>query len=123
MLLKFDSFEIKLNLNNSQTALKLAKLSSFKAQINTWGEEIYFETTNLGIKPDKNARDIVTFGDAACWCEGHSIAIGFGKTPVSIENEIRLVSKVNVFGTFNTSSKILNNLKKLTNNHLVSIIM
>ena len=50
MLLKFDSFEIKLNLNNSQTALKLAKLSSFKAQINTWGEEIYFETANLGIK-------------------------------------------------------------------------
>ncbi len=61
MLLKFDDFEIKLNLNNSQTALKLAKLSSFKAQINTWGEEIYFETANLGIKPDKNARDISCF--------------------------------------------------------------
>ena len=24
--------------------------------------EIYFETANPGIKPDKNARDIVTFG-------------------------------------------------------------
>ena len=122
MLLKFNNFEIKLNLDNSETALKLAKLSSFKAQINTWGEEIYFETTNLGIKPDKNARDIVTFGEVAYWCEGYSIAIGFGKTPVSIGNEIKLVSKVNVFGTFNTSSKILNSLKKLTNNHQVSII-
>ena len=122
MLLKFDSFEIKLNLDNSKTALKLAKLSSFKAQINTWGEEIYFETANLGIKPDKNARDIATFGEVAYWCEGHSIAIGFGKTPVSIENEIRLVSKVNIFATFNTSSNILNNLKKLINNHLVTIM-
>ena len=122
MLLKFDSFEIKLNLDNSQTALKLAELSSFKAQINTWGEEIYFETANLGIKPDKNARDIGTFGEVAYWCEGHSIAIGFGKTPVSIGNEIRLVSKVKVFATFNTSLKIPNNLKKLTNNHLISII-
>ena len=66
MLLKFDNFEIKFNLDNSETALKLAKLSSFKAQINTWGEEIlYFETTNLGIKPDKKARDIVTFGELA----------------------------------------------------------
>jgi hypothetical protein len=116
MLLKFDDFEIKLNLDNSQTALKLAKFSSFKAQINTWGEEIYFETANLGIKPDKNARDIVNFGEAANWCEGHSIAIGFGKTPVLVENEIRLVSKVNVFATFNTSSKILNSLRKLVNN-------
>ena len=122
MLLKFHNFELKLNLDNSETALKLAKLSSFKAQINTWGEEIYFETANLDIKPDKNARNILTFGEAAYWCEGHSIAIGFGKTPISIKNEIRLVSKVNVFGTFTTSSKILNNLKKLTNNHLVNII-
>jgi hypothetical protein len=123
MLLKFDNFEIKLNLDNSQTALKLAKLSSFKAQINTWGEEIYFETANLGIKPDKNARDIVTFGEAAYWCQGHSIAIGFGKTPVSIEKEIRLVSKVNIFDTFVTTNKILNNFKKLRNEHLVSILM
>ena len=114
MLLKFDNFEIKINLDKSETALKLAKLSSFKAQINTWGEEIYFETTNLGIKPDKNARDIVTFGEVAYWCEGHSIAIGFGKTPVS---------KVNVFATFNTSTKILNNLKKLNNNDKLSIII
>ena len=122
MLLKFDNFEIKIYLDNSETALKLAKLNSFKAQINTWGEEIYFETKNLGIKPDKNARDIVTFGEVAYWCEGHSIAIGFGKTPVSIGNEIRLVSKVNVFATFNTSSKLLNNLRKLNNNDKVSII-
>jgi hypothetical protein len=123
MLLKFDNFELKLNLDNSKTALKLAKLSSFKAQINTWGEEIYFETANLGIKPDKNARDIVTFGEVAYWCEGHSIAIGFGKTPVSIDNEIRLVSKVNVFATFSISAKILNNLKKLSNIDQLSIII
>ena len=123
MLLKFYNFEIKLNLDKSETALKLSKLSSFKAQINTWGEEIYFETKNLGIKPDKNARDIVTFGEVAYWCEGHSIAIGFGKTPVSIGNEIRLVSKVNIFATFSTSLKVLNNLKKLDNNSKVSIIM
>jgi hypothetical protein len=123
MLLKFDNFEINLNLNNSQTALKLAKLSSFKSQMNTWGEEIYFETTNLGIKPDINARDIVTFGEVAYWCEGNSIAIGFGKTPVSTNNEIRLVSKVNVFAIFNTSLKILNNLKKLSNIDKLSIII
>ena len=30
MLFKFDSFKMKLNLNNTETALKLVKLSSFK---------------------------------------------------------------------------------------------
>jgi hypothetical protein len=123
MLLIFDNFEIKLNLDNSETALKLAKLSSFEAQINTWVDEIYFEIANLGIKPDKKARDIVTFCEVAYWCEGNSITIGFGKTPVSIDNEIRLVSKVNVFDTFNTSSKILNKLKKLSNIDKLSIII
>jgi hypothetical protein len=123
MLLKFNNFELKLNLDNSETALKLAKLSSFKAQISTWGEEIYFETANIGIKPDKKARDIVAFGEVAYWCEGHSIAIGFGKTPVSIDNEIRLVSKVNVFATFSASTKILNNLKKLNSNDKLIIII
>ena len=123
MLLKFDHFEIKLNLNNSETALKLAKLSSFKAQINTWGEEIYFETANIGIKPDKKAREIITFGEVAYWCEGHSIAIGFGKTPVSVDNEIRLVSKVNVFATFGASPKIMNNLKKFNNKDKLFIII
>jgi hypothetical protein len=123
MLLKFDHFEIKLNLNNSETALKLAKLSSFKAQIKTWEEEIYFETANISIKPDKKSKEIVTFGEVAYWCEGHSIAIGFGKTPVSADNEIRLVSKVNVFATFSIATKILNNLKKLNNNDKLSMII
>jgi hypothetical protein len=65
----------------------------------------------------------VTFGEIAYWHEGHSIAISFGKTPISIINEIRLISKVNVFDTFITSTIILNNLKKLNKNDKLSIII
>jgi hypothetical protein len=49
------------------------------------------ETANLVIDQDKNARDVVSFGEVAYWCEGHSVTIGFGKTPDSVNNEIRLV--------------------------------
>jgi hypothetical protein len=49
------------------------------------------ETANLVINQDKNARDVVTFDEVTYWCEGHSVAIGFGKTPDSIYNDIRLV--------------------------------
>jgi hypothetical protein len=65
----------------------------------------------------------VTFVEVVYWWAGHSIAIGFGKTPISIYNEIRLVSKVNFFAIFSTFTKIPNNLKKLNNNHKLIIVI
>jgi len=122
MILKFPKFSLKINLNSSGTAKKLNSLKNIRSKINTWDDEVYFETPYLAIKLDEKATDLITFGEITYWCEGNSIAIGFGPTPASRNNkEIRLVTKTNVFGSFSSSDSILNALRYLKNNEIVLI--
>mgnify|MGYP001308843908 FL=1 len=76
------------------------------SEIKTWGEEIYFYT-EIQANLESDARDIIEFGEIAYWPSGKAIAIGYGKTPLSLKDEIRLASRCNVWG------KTLFNLKKL----------
>jgi len=104
MILRFPKFSLKNNLNSSETAKKLNLLKAIKSKISTWSDEVYFETSYLGIKLHEKARDLIAFGEITHWCEGNLIAIDFGPTPLSKNsNEIRLVSKTNVFSSFRTS--------------------
>jgi len=121
MILKFPKFSLKINLNSSETAKKLNSLKNIRSKINTWGDEVYFETPYLAIKLDEKSRDLITFGEITYWCEGNSIAIGFGPTPASRNNkEIRLVKKL-MFCSFSSSDSILNALRYIKNNEIVLI--
>ena len=83
-----------------------------KAKINTWGEEIYFDTKIKGILLEKDAKEVFNLGEIAYWTEGSSIAIGFGPTPVSVGSEIRLVTKCNYWAKAKNPKDLLN-LKKI----------
>ena len=113
MIINYNDFNLNIKLNNSETSKAIQKLNDFKAKINTWGEEIYFETPLKTAKLEPNSRDVINLGEVAYWVEGSSIAIGFGPTPASLGNEIRLVTKVNIIVNYDVSDANLQFLKNL----------
>jgi hypothetical protein len=123
MIINYNDFNLNIKLNNSETSKAIQKLNDFKAKINTWGEEIYFETPLKTAKLEPNSRDVINLGEVAYWVEGSSIAIGFGPTPASLGNEIRLVTKVNIIGNYDVSDANLQFLKSLNDNYKINILI
>ena len=61
-----------------------------------WGEEIYFNIP-VSVDLEDDAKDIVEAGEIAFWTVGNCVAIGFGPTPISTGNEIRLADRTNIW--------------------------
>ena len=97
---------IIVELDNTDTAKKIYDSCPLRSITNTWGNEIYFETA-IKVTKDKTAKDIINLGEIAYWVEGSSIAIGFGPTPISKADEIRLVTKANIIGKTKSNLSLL----------------
>ena len=89
--------EIVVNLKNTTTAELIWKSLPLISDIHLWGEEVYF-FTNLASVLENDAKDVISFGEIAYWPSGKAIAIGYGKTPISVFDEIRLADRCNIWG-------------------------
>ena len=104
--ISFLSISISVDLNNTETANIIWEACPIKSNVNIWGDEIYFDIKINTVK-DETAKDIINKGEIAFWVEGSSIAIGFGPTPISQGNEIRLVTHANIIGETNDDLSLL----------------
>ena len=109
--ISINEHQITAELLNTATADAIFTQLPFEANVQTWGDEIYFSVPVSNQAIEDNAKEVVQLGELAFWVEGNCIAIGFGPTPISHGDEIRLAAKTNIWAHTDYDLTALRNVR------------
>lgn len=90
---------------DTPTADAIWEALPIRASANIWGDEIYFGIPVM-LQEAEDAKEVVDMGALGYWSPGHAFCIFFGPTPMSLGNEIRPASPVNVFGQIDGDAEV-----------------
>ncbi len=102
--------DISAILNNTPTTEALIKSLPIESYANTWGDEVYFSVP-VSVPLEKDAKQVVDPGAICFWVEGNSLALPFGPTPISEDNECRLATACNILGKIEKEPRILSSIQ------------
>jgi hypothetical protein len=106
----FPKGNIFARLQETPTAQALIDALPIDSTASTWGEEVYFSTP-VSVKLETSAREVVDPGTVCFWVQGNSLALPYGRTPASHEDECRLVTRVNVLGEIEGDPRQLDDIQ------------
>ncbi len=102
---------ITVNCLDTPTSKAILSALPIHSTANTWGQEVYFSVP-VFVEKEADAKDVMDRGEIAFWVEGNCIAIGYGPTPISEGNEIRLAAKTNIWGHTNSNLDLLSSIQE-----------
>jgi uncharacterized protein len=89
-------FTIRLRLADTLTAARIWAALPLYSTAETWGESVHFQVP-VRTGRERNARLNVAPGDICFWTEDERVIVGFGPTPLSRPDEIRLMRPCNIW--------------------------
>ena len=100
---------LDVELADTPTARAILQKLPFESKAQTWGEEVYFSTP-VSAKLEPGAQQVVDPGTVCFWTEGNSIALPFGRTPISTDARPKLAAPCNILGKIE-NFRLLKNVK------------
>ena len=92
------SITLEADLNDSETAAKIAAALPMEVSMSRWGDE-YYGACGIHAGLEQDARTLMEVGEIAFWPPGSALCFFFGPTPASKGEQPEAASEVNPVGT------------------------
>ena len=105
ILIKVGDVELEGKLTDTSCAISIAEKLPIETDFQVWGDEFYFP---VGVEMflDDTSKAEVSVGTIGYWPPGQAMAIFFGPTPASDNDEPVAASEVNIIGKIEDAERL-----------------